>query len=203
LTEIIDGNLRWYYATSRCTYIEPFWIQLGAFQAAVNIIGCVAIVTNLELCIPLSASLVWLAIVGINLFQLLNDAPVTEKTLEFLINLFGYFAIIRFWSAHQEITDNNHESPLKTCTPHVLAILHIILSASIMSFIVRSALVCNIASTDAIGALLEMLLLGYIFAYLRLDKEFRFTCGERDADPVAEREKQQSEERKNKNQELA
>jgi len=187
IVEIVDGNLRWYYGTaSNCTYVEPRWINLGIFQFVVNFLGCITIVWNLQLLIPTSATFVWLVIVIIDFVQIVDkeDRFATEKVLQFLIDFFGYFAIIRYWSAtkgfpefagdsYTKLKGNNE---LHACTLVVIAWLHIILTVSIMIFLVTSALACDIESTDAVGALLEMLLLGYIIAYLKLDQDFDSCC---------------------------
>ena len=105
----------------------------------------------------------------------------------FFINLFCYFAILRFWSAvnpcelpgelDQRILPSQWPSPTRV---QLLLLLHFGFTACVITVSVRRAFVCDCSTSvaytqsglDSVDSLFEILLLGHLMSHAHIEKNF-------------------------------
>lgn len=173
VAEIVDLNVRCHALETICTSNSESWLIAGWVQVTCNFIGCCAVVYYIGASVPISSLLMWLFIVVLNFAQQLSPPQSLQPrgACQFLINFFGYFTMIRYWSA---IDPEQVLSFSKGFWIKLLGVLHIGFTASVIACMTIKAYQCSsgshaAASLDAIETMVEMLLLGYLAAYANLD----------------------------------
>ena len=162
--ELVTLNLRCYVSPCSGNTNLNVWISLASVQLFVNLLCCGFVVYKLWFNIPLSTFSIFLGIVLANIVQVSND-PSAVQFLRLLLNITGYFILLRFW--HSVRAHEKNKSVLKSNEMARFLCLHFLFIVSIISCLVVQTIHCDeFTLYNSLQTHLEVLLVGYLASFV-------------------------------------